>query len=146
MKPLIPDEPFLKPASKVVATDHLLTVWWPDGRTLSVPLGWYPRLVHGTAAERGNVEIDDYGIYWPDLDDGISYKAMLLGRKSGESRASLTRWLAYRARGETVPVPHLPLPPKFAKSLRRADGIQRRSTAKRAAAHRSSSILKRRTA
>src|SRR5947199_2800778 len=90
-------------ATRVVVSDDALTVDLEDGRRISVPLLWYPRLVHGTRRERNNFEIGAYGIHWPDLDEDISIKGLLLGNKSGESSSSLKRWLEYRARGEKVP-------------------------------------------
>jgi len=96
--------------SDVRCTDDTLTVDLMDGRTISVPLAWYPRLRHGTSAERANVEIGPYGLHWPDLDEDVSIRGLLLGRKSGESPASLKRWLDHRARGEREPVTTLPLP------------------------------------
>ncbi len=69
-----------------------------DGRTLSVPLAWYPRLLHGTEAERMRYELigDGEGIHWPDLDEDISIEGLLAGRRSAETDASLARWLAKR--------------------------------------------------
>jgi hypothetical protein len=69
-----------------------------DGRTLSVPLAWYPRLLHGTAEERGLFELigDGEGIHWPELDEDISVEGLLAGRASAESDASLARWLEKR--------------------------------------------------
>ena len=65
-----------------------------DGRTLSVPWAWFPRLWHGKEAERANFEIigDGAYIHWPDLDEDLS----VAGRRSGESLASLQKWLAAR--------------------------------------------------
>jgi hypothetical protein len=116
----------------VVATDHYLTVHWKDGRTLSVPLAWYPRLVHGTPEQRNHVEIGSYGVHWPDLDEDLSYKGLLLGWKSGESPRSLARWLSYHVRGEKVPIPTLPLPDHIAKALARGEaGVRRKSKNRR---------------
>ena len=69
-----------------------------DGRTLSVPLAWYPRLFHGSQSERENWELigDGEGIHWPDLDEDISVEGLILGRRSGESQRSLQRWLDAR--------------------------------------------------
>jgi hypothetical protein len=69
-----------------------------DGRTLSVPLAWYPRLNWGTEKERSNWELIGHGegIHWPDLDEDLAIEDMLAGRRSGESSASLQRWLAQR--------------------------------------------------
>jgi len=81
--------------TNVTVTDDTLSVDLEDGRTISVPLGWYPRLAHGTPTERANFQISGggYGIHWPDLDEDIGVAGMLTGRKSTESPASLERWL-----------------------------------------------------
>ena len=82
----------------VMATDDTLSVDFEDGRTVSVPIGWYPRLAHGTPTERANFEISSagYGIYWPDLDEDIGVEGLLLGKKSTESPTSFERWLQRR--------------------------------------------------
>jgi hypothetical protein len=69
-----------------------------DGRTLTVPLAWYPRLFHATPAERSNWRWvgRGIGIHWPDLDEDIAVEDLILGRPSGESPESLQRWLAGR--------------------------------------------------
>ena len=79
----------------VTIDDDTLSVDLEDGRSISVPIGWYPRLTHGTPAERKNFQISGagYGIYWPDLDEDIGVEGMLLGKKSTESRESFERWL-----------------------------------------------------
>jgi hypothetical protein len=71
-----------------------LTVRLDDGRALSVPLAWYPRLLDGTPAEREKCELigDGEGIHWPDLDEDISIEGLLAGRRSGESATSLAKW------------------------------------------------------
>jgi hypothetical protein len=71
-----------------------LTVRLDDGRALSVPLTWYPRLLDGTAPERENYELigDGEGIHWPKLDEDISVETLLAGRPSAESAVSLARW------------------------------------------------------
>lgn len=84
----------------IVATKTTLTAEFTDGRTVSVPLSWYPRLVHGTPEERNNVELyGDGTIHWPDLDEDISVEGLLAGRRSLESEASFERWLAARRSG-----------------------------------------------
>ena len=85
-------------ARKVSVTSESLTVELADGRTLSVPLAWYPRLVHGSPRERRNWRLigRGEGIHWPDLDEDISVEGLIAGRPSGESRSSLQRWLAAR--------------------------------------------------
>jgi hypothetical protein len=97
-------------ATAVRVTDDVLIVDLEDGRTISVPIVWYPRLRHGTAAERNNFEIGPYGIHWPDLNEDISIRGLLLGNKSGESPRSLQRWLELRARGEKEAIPTFPTP------------------------------------
>jgi len=79
----------------VTVTEDTLSVDLEDGRTVSVPIGWYPRLAHGTSAERANLQISGagYGIHWPDLDEDIGVDGLLLGKKSTESPASFERWL-----------------------------------------------------
>ncbi len=87
-------------AIEVSVTDDTLTVDLADGRTLSVPLTWYPRLWHGTPEERRNSRLigEGVGIHWPDLDEDISVEGLLLGKRSGESPSSLQRWLDARAK------------------------------------------------
>lgn len=82
----------------VRVTDDTLTVDLEDGRTISAPIGWYPRLAHGTPTERANFEISGagYGIHWPDLDEDIGIEGLVLGKRSTESPASFERWLAAR--------------------------------------------------
>ena len=82
----------------VTVTDDTLSVDLEDGRTISVPIGWYPRLAHGIPAERANFQISGagYGIHWPDLDEDIGIEGLLLGKKSAESPSSLERWLQRR--------------------------------------------------
>ncbi|HZQ10037.1 MAG TPA: DUF2442 domain-containing protein [Anaerolineae bacterium] len=82
----------------VAVTDDTLTVDLEDGRTLSVPIGWYPRLAHGTTEERANWEISGagYGIHWKDLDEDLGVEGLLLGKKSNENAASFERWLNER--------------------------------------------------
>lgn len=83
----------------VAVTDEALTVDLADGRTLSVPLAWYPRLLHGSSAERANWRLigRGEGVHWPDLDEDISVESLLAGRSSGESQNSLRRWLEGRS-------------------------------------------------
>jgi hypothetical protein len=81
-----------------MVTEDTLSVDLEDGRTISVPIGWYPRLAHGSPAERVNFQISSagYGIYWPDLDEDIGVEGLLLGKKSTEGPTSLERWLQRR--------------------------------------------------
>src|SRR3972149_8494945 len=85
---------------RVTVTDDTLSADLEDGRTISVPLGWYPRLANGSPAERANFQISGagYGVHWPDLDEDIGVEGLLLGKKSKESSASLERWLGARKR------------------------------------------------
>ncbi len=85
-------------ATDVRVTDDALTVELSDGRTLSVPLAWYPRLAHALPEERGHWRLigRGEGIHWPDLDEDISVENLLAGRPSGESQRSLKRWLERR--------------------------------------------------
>ena len=88
-------------AQRVSLTDNELVVDLVDGRTISVPLTWYPRLAHGSQAERGNWRLigEGEGIHWPDLDEDISVEGLLAGRHSGETQASLRRWFESRKAG-----------------------------------------------
>ena len=83
---------------RIAASDDALIVDLADGRTITVPLAWFPRLAHGTPAERGNWHLigRGAGIHWPDLDEDISVESLLAGRRSGETQASLRRWLGAR--------------------------------------------------
>src|SRR5438132_235110 len=85
-------------AETVAFTDDSMTVHLDDGRALSVPLAWYPRLLNGSKLEREKLELigDGEGIHWPDLDEDISVEGLLAGRRSAESDASLARWLQKR--------------------------------------------------
>jgi hypothetical protein len=85
-------------AQHITVTDDTLSVDLTDGRTILVPLVWYPRLVHGTEAERNNWRFigDKEGIHWPDLDEDISIENLLMGKPSGESQSSFKRWLEAR--------------------------------------------------
>ena len=75
-----------------------LTVELSDGRSLAVPLAWFPRLLHATPDERGHWRLagGGEGLHWPDVDEDISVESLIAGRPSGESAASLQRWLAGR--------------------------------------------------
>jgi hypothetical protein len=86
-------------AQSITVTIDTLTVDLTDGRTISVPLVWYPRLMQGTEEERNNWRFigDKEGIHWPDLDEDISIENLLMGKPSGESQSSLKRWLEARA-------------------------------------------------
>lgn len=83
---------------RVIATDDTLTVDLENGRTISLPIGWYPRLAHGTLEERARWEISgaDYGIHWEDLDKELGVEGLLPGKKSNASAESFARWLERR--------------------------------------------------
>ena len=87
-------------AQQVVVTDDSLVVDLSDGRTISVPLAWYPRLLHGSSDERNNWRLtaSKEGIHWSELDEDISIKNIILGQPSGESQKSFQRWLEERAK------------------------------------------------
>ena len=71
----------------VVVTEDSLVIDLLDGRTISAPLAWYPRLLHGAPEERNRWRLigDGEGIHWPDLDEDLSVENLLLGKASGES-------------------------------------------------------------
>lgn len=85
-------------ANRVEATEDELVVELVDGRKISVPLAWYPRLLHGTATERNQYELiaRGTGIHWPMLDEDLSVNSILRGFPSGESESSLQKWLDSR--------------------------------------------------
>ncbi len=78
--------------------DDTLTVSLADGRNLTVPLSWYPRLQHGSEQERSNWKIlgGGYAIEWSDLDEHVGIEGLLAGRRSGESQKSFEKWLVSR--------------------------------------------------
>jgi hypothetical protein len=84
----------------VDVTDDALSVELGDGRRISAPLAWYPRLVHATSEERNDWRLigKGQGIHWNGLDEDISVENLLAGRRSGESQASFKRWLGARAK------------------------------------------------
>lgn len=90
-------------ATHVGITDDRLTVDLDDGRSLAVPLQWFPRLVHASAKERNVWQLlgDGYAIEWPEIDEHIGVEGLLAGRRSGESKESFERWLASRPRPTT---------------------------------------------
>ncbi|MBZ0170021.1 MAG: DUF2442 domain-containing protein [Kofleriaceae bacterium] len=85
-------------AQSVKITDDSLSVDLSDGRTISVPLAWFPRLLHATKAERNNWRLigKGHGIHWELIDEDISVEGLLAGRPSGESQLSFSRWLEER--------------------------------------------------
>ena len=91
-------------AKEVTVTEDTLRADLSDGRTISVPLAWYPRLVHATREERDNWELigEGQGIRWPDLDEDLSVEGLIAGRPSGESQRSFKRWLEAKRAGRNV--------------------------------------------
>ena len=89
-------------AQNVQITDDALIVDLSDGRTVSVPLAWFPRLLHGTLEERNKWRLigEGEGIHWPDLDEDISVENLILGKPSGESQKSFKKWLEARAKAK----------------------------------------------
>ena len=85
-------------AESVRVTEDTLAVDLLDGRTISVPLAWFPRLLHGSRKERSHWRLvaRGEGIHWPQLDEDISVEGLLEGRPSGESQGSLQKWLTAR--------------------------------------------------
>ena len=85
-------------AREVSVSDDLLTVELTDGRRISAPTSWYPRLAQASSSERLNWRLigRGTGIHWPDLDEDISVEGLLEGRRSGESEASIQHWLESR--------------------------------------------------
>ena len=67
-------------ATKVHFDEHTMTVDLTDGRTLRVPLAWFPRLLRATSAERAQVELSRNGLHWARLDEDISIAGLLAGR------------------------------------------------------------------
>ncbi len=85
-------------AQDVIVSGDTLTVKLADGRTVSAPLAWYPRLFHARTRERNHWRLigNGEGIHWPDLDEDISVENILFGQPSGESQASFKKWLTAR--------------------------------------------------
>ena len=79
-------------------TEDQLIVDLDDGRTISVPLAWYPRLVRGSDAERNDWRLigGGHGIHWEGLDEDISVEGLLAGMPSGESDRSFEDWMHRR--------------------------------------------------
>ena len=82
----------------VAVGEDALTVDLSDGRTISTPLAWYPRLLNGTPQEQRNWRLigQGEGVHWPDLDEDVSVENLVFGQPSGESQRSFQRWLQGR--------------------------------------------------
>jgi hypothetical protein len=85
-------------AVRVTVTEDTLSVDLSDGRTISVPLSWFPRLLHASRDERNAWRLigRGQGIHWEDIDEDVSVEGLLAGKQSGESRSSFRRWLTAR--------------------------------------------------
>jgi len=85
-------------ADRVRVTDDALCVDLSDGRSVTVPLTWFPRLLHGTPIERDRWRLigRGEGIHWEALDEDVSVESLLAGKPSGESQSSLKKWLEKR--------------------------------------------------
>jgi uncharacterized protein DUF2442 len=85
-------------SNNAVVGEDTLEVDLSDGRSISAPLAWYPRLLKGTTSERRNWRLigGGEGVHWPDLDEDISVENLLAGKPSGESQQSFLRWLERR--------------------------------------------------
>ena len=86
-------------AESVIVTEDTLSVDLSDGRSISVPLEWFPRLVYASPEERNNWKLigKGQGIHWQDVDEDISVENLLVGRPSGESQTSFKKWLEERS-------------------------------------------------
>lgn len=91
-------EPMSATAISVEVTKHAIAFELSDGRKISAPMAWFPRLFHATPNERRNWRLigDGYGVHWPDVDEDVSVEGVLHGKMSVESPESLRRWLKQR--------------------------------------------------
>ena len=91
-------------AQNVFVTDDSLIVDLDDGRTISVPLAWFPRLLNGSEEERNNWRFigRGEGIHWPELDEDISIEGIIFGKPSVESQPSFKRWLEGRQKSRSA--------------------------------------------
>ena len=92
------DEPRVVVGQNVKVSAATLLIELADGRTITAPLAWFPRLLHGSVKERNRWRFigRGEGIHWPDLDEDISIEGLVLGKPSGESQTSFARWLEKR--------------------------------------------------
>lgn len=90
-------------AVDVHTTADTLSVDLSDGRTISVPLGWYPRLEYASPDERSNWRLigKGQGVHWEYIDEDISVEGLLAGKPSGESQTSFKKWLKGRQSSPT---------------------------------------------
>jgi len=85
-------------AEGITVTEDTLSIDLSDGRTISVPLTWFPRLLYARSDERNNWRLigKGHGIHWEDIDEDISVEGLLAGKPSGESQDSFKKWLDAR--------------------------------------------------
>jgi len=85
-------------AEGITVTEDTLSIDLSDGRTISVPLTWFPRLLYARPEERNNWRLigKGHGIHWEDIDEDISVEGLLAGKPSGESQDSFKKWLETR--------------------------------------------------
>lgn len=97
------------PAVGVEVAADALAATLADGRSIVVPLAWFPRLLHATPEERSNWRLigGGLGIHWPDLDEDVSVEGMLAGRPSGEGEQSFQRWLQAKRAGAGATLPEI---------------------------------------
>lgn len=102
-------------AVAVEVSEHSLNVALSDGRTIAVPIAWYPRLAHATKREKRNWRLigGGLGICWEDVDEDISIRSLLMGEASKENPASLTNWLKTRREHQS----HSKIKPKSIKAV-----------------------------
>jgi hypothetical protein len=119
-------------AEQVTVTEDTLSVDLSDGRTIAVPLAWFPRLLHATQRERTNWRLigKGHGIHWAELDEDISVEGLLAGKPSGESQTSFKKWLDRREARLTHRSTR-PRPGGDSKQMRKATGGPRRVTGQR---------------
>ena len=112
-------------AVDVNITEDSLTVELSDGRSVSAPLAWFPRLLHANTKERKHWRLigNGHGIHWEDLDEDISVESLLAGMSSGESQASFGKWLRGRTVGRRAA--------KLGGTQKSLKSIPRRKTAER---------------
>lgn len=91
-------------ARSIVVSDDTLTVELDDGRTVSVPTAWYPRLLNASEEERRNWRLigNGRGIHWAAIDEDISVEGLIAGRPSGETQSSFKKWLESRKSARTT--------------------------------------------
>ena len=87
-------------AVNIVLDDAHVSFELADGRVVSAPIAWYPRLLNGTVAERNEWRLiaGGRGVHWPALEEDISVENLLNGQPSGESQTSLKKWLEQRVK------------------------------------------------